>query len=123
MAPSCTKLPCPSEVLPLKENFRGPQRSPKILPRGKPSLRNLNNMSEIDILHWLIQGTQKRSQSYQAPTPQTTLVLNPNKTPSEYDRNTEPHAKIKEKQKILTICSNRHTGRRRKRTRNYTEIG
>jgi hypothetical protein len=28
MAPSCTKLPCPSEVLPLKENFRGPQRSP-----------------------------------------------------------------------------------------------
>jgi hypothetical protein len=31
MAPSCTKLPCPSEVLPLKENFRGPQRSPTIL--------------------------------------------------------------------------------------------
>jgi hypothetical protein len=28
LAPYCTKLPYPSEVLPLKENFRGPQRSP-----------------------------------------------------------------------------------------------
>ncbi len=27
MAPSCTKLPWPSEVLPLKLSFRGPQRS------------------------------------------------------------------------------------------------
>jgi hypothetical protein len=36
MAPSCTKLPCPSEVLPLKFSFRGPQRSPNnTSPEGK----------------------------------------------------------------------------------------
>jgi hypothetical protein len=53
MAPSCTKLPCPSAVLPseLQRTTKKPQQN---FSRGKTSLRNLNNMSEIDILHWLI---------------------------------------------------------------------